>query len=222
MTPGRFSGHLEATFNPFADDYLVEIIRATATAWKRMKHPPKNEKENAITRRLAGWLQNDPDLADAPFDVVPQYSLLDQDGREIGRLDLYVKYRSSHRDYFAFEAKRLHVTYPGGRFSSQYAVYTDSDGMSAFLKGYYAKGLPACGMLGYVMDGKSDSAWGGLSQRIEAQRQALSLRNGSSLAVSALTSSLGEQLKGSHLGETDHELPTYGVKMFHLLLPVCS
>lgn len=222
MTPERFTGRLEAAFNPFSDDYLAEIIRATATAWKRMKHPPKGEKENAITRRLAGWLQKDPDLLDVPFDVVPQYSLLDQDGRELGRLDLYFKYRSSHRDYFAFEAKRLHVTYPRGRFSFEYTTYTDTNGMGAFLEGYYSKELPACGMLGYVMDGKSDGAWIGLGQRIEAERQILRIRAGSTFVGSTLSSAVADALEGTLLGETDHDLTTHRLRMLHLVLPVRS
>jgi len=59
--------------------------------------------------------------------------------------------------------RSLHVMYPGGSFSTEYSSYAGDDGMMAFVQGYYSKGLQACGMLGYIMDGKSDAAWVGLA-----------------------------------------------------------
>ena len=55
---------------------------------------------------------------------------------------------------FAFEAKRLRVLYPGGKRSTEYPTYVGNAGMMAFLVEQYSKGLPAAGMLAYVMDGR--------------------------------------------------------------------
>ncbi len=174
MSSQIFNGRLDPQFNPFDDDYLVEILEATAVAWSRMNQPGTSEIEDRITFRLAGRLANDPHFAELPYDIVPQCWLLGLDGERLGRLDLRFKHRHSQRDYFAFESKRLHVTYPGGRFSTEYLIYAGDNGMMAFINEQYSKGFLAGGMLGYVMDGKANGAWSGLEKRIELAMDVLS------------------------------------------------
>lgn len=220
MSGQIFSGRLDPQFNPFSDDYLAEILEATAVAWARMKQPDNNEIEDRITYRLAGRLANDPHFAELPYDIVPQCWLLGLDGERLGRLDLRFKHRHSQRDYFAFESKRLHVTYPGGRFSTEYPTYAGDDGMMAFINGQYSQGSLAGGMLGYVMDGKVGGAWSGLEQRIELQRTGLKLISSSKLEQSALSRAIASAMANTHLGETKHGLGTHHLRLFHLLLPV--
>lgn len=222
MTVRNFSGSLEPKFNPFAEDYLAEILEATAAAWARMKHPERNEIEDRITFRLAGHLINDPRFAELPYDVAPQHWLVGPNGERLGRLDLYFKHRNSQRDYFAFEAKRLHVTYPGGSYSTEYSTYVGNEGMQAFVDGYYSKGFSACGMLGYVMDSKSDEAWVGLGKIIESRRTPLKLIGSCKLEMSALSRVVAKGITGTHLGETEHDLNSYRLRLFHLVLPVKS
>lgn len=219
MSGRVFIGNLEPKFNPFDDDYLAEILDATATAWARMEQPQASEIEDNITFRLAGRLANDTHFAELPYDAVPQCWLLGLKGERLGRLDLRFKHRHSQRDYFAFESKRLHVTYPGGVFSTEYPTYVGGDGMMAFIEGHYCKGLPAAGMLGYVMDAEAERAWGGLTKRINAQRGPLKIA-GSGLAKSLVSSTIANATDGTHLGETVHDLEMYRLRLFHLLLPV--
>lgn len=220
MSSQIFNGRLDPKFNPFDDDYLVDILGAILVAWARMKQPATNEIEDRITYRLAGRLANDTYFAELPYDVVPQYWLLGIDGERLGRLDLRFKHRHSQRDYFAFESKRLHVTYPGGGFSTEYPAYVGDDGMMAFINGQYAKGFLAAGMLGYVMDGKADGAWNGLEKRIELQRAPLKLIDRSKLVQSGLSRAIANATAKTHLGETEHDLSTHRMRLFHLLLPV--
>jgi hypothetical protein len=215
------SGQLASEFNPFAEDYLADILEAVAIAWSRMKQPKRNEWEDRITYRLAGRLQNDPLLRDLPYDIVPQYWLLGLNGERLGRLDLHFKHRQSQRDYFAFESKRLHVTYPGGSLSNEYRVYVGNEGMMAFIDGPYSKGSPAGGMLGYVMDGKTQKAWDGLESRIEIRRKELKLTPLSKLAKSLLSHIEGKGMQGTLLGETIHQLESK-LQLFHLLLPATA
>jgi hypothetical protein len=126
-------------------------------------------------------LLNDPAFRDLPYDIVPQHQLTELSGRILGLLDLHFKHRQSQRDYFAFEAKRLHVTRPGGSFSNEHSIYVGNEGMMAFVDGQYSKGLPAGGMLGYVMDGKTKKAWDGLEAHIEKRRGELKLIPASNL-----------------------------------------
>jgi hypothetical protein len=218
MSGRVFNGSLESRFNPFADDYLSEILEAATIAWARMEHVI--DIEDRITNRLAGRLANDPDFAELPYDVITQCWLLGLNGERLGRLDLRFKHRHSQRDYFAFESKRLHVLYPGGHFSLEYPTYTGADGMMAFIEGQYSKGMIAGGMLGYVMDGKTAQAWIGLEKRIAVQRSSLKLIEGSGLKKSSLAKAIEKGLNGTHLGETEHDLETHRLRLFHLLLPV--
>jgi len=220
MKFGEASGRLAAEFNPFTDEYLGEIFQAVAMAWARMRQPKLKEWEDEITYRLAGRLQNDPTLPTLPYDIVPQYWLLDLDGHRLGRLDLRFKHRHSHRDYFAFESKRLHVTYPGGTLSTEYPTYVSDEGMGAFVTGQYSKGFPAAGMLGYVMDGNTGKAWTGLAAHIETKRADLRLLTASRLAESSLKRHIESVSLDTRLGETQHDLSPHVLRLFHLLLPV--
>jgi hypothetical protein len=220
MSALRFSGRLEPKFNPFQEDYLAEILKAAALAWARMRPPSRGEIEDRITFRLAGRLANDPYFSEIPYDVVPQYWLLGLNGQRLGRLDLRFKHRYSQRDYFAFESKRLHISYPGGNLSTEYPTYAGDDGMMAFVVGQYCKALPAAGMLGYIMDAKSDKAWTGLEKRIDVRRKPLKLAKKCTFPKSALSEAVRDGMQGTHLGETKHDLKTHSLRLFHLLLPV--
>lgn len=222
MSTRNLIGKLDPKFNPFDDNYLEEILEATALAWARMEQPAINEIEDQITFRLAGRLANDSQFAQLPYDIVPQYWLLGLNGERLGRLDLRIKHRNSQRDYFAFECKRLHVTYPGGSFKTEYPAYVGENGMMAFVDGYYAKRLPSCGMLAYVMDGECDKAWHGVERRIESVRSLLRLRSKSKFEKSILSSVIASGITGTQLGETNHLLGRSHLRLFHLLLPVIS
>lgn len=219
MKFGGTSGRLDNIFNPFADEYLGEILYAVATAWARMRQPSSSEIEDRITRMLTAKLRHDPLFNNLPFDVVQQFILDNADAKYLGRLDLHVKYRQSQRDYFAFEAKRLHLNY-GEKFDPQYSAYIGSEGMGAFITGQYSKGLPAAGMLGYVMDGNTGKAWTGLAGRIETKRGALRLQVASEFAESPLKHHVASGLSNTRLGETQHDLSSHALRLFHLLLPV--
>jgi hypothetical protein len=220
MKFGGSSSRLDAEFNPFADECFGEILWAVAVAWARMRKPKLQEWEDDITYRLAGRLQNDQILAAMPYDIVPQYWLLDLHGRRLGRLDLRFKHRHSQRDYFSFESKRLHVAYPGGTLSTEYPTYVSDEGMGAFVAGQYSRGLPAAGMLAYVMDGNTARAWSGIASRIEMKRGELRLLKASQLVESSLKHHIEFGLPETRLGETQHNLSSRTLRMFHLLLPV--
>ena len=110
--------------------------------------------------------------------------------------------------------------YPSGKTSKEYSTYAGEAGMMAFIGGQYSKMLPAGGMLGYVMDAETDKAWIGIGKQIESQRDVLKLSQSCTFAKSALLNVLEKALDGSYLGETDHDLETHHLRLFHLLLPV--
>src|ERR1035441_10229988 len=216
------SGQLDPEFNPFfGEDYLAQIMEAVARAWRQMPQPKPTEIENRITSRLAGWLLNAPGFAgELPFHVVPQHQLPDITGKILGQLDICFKHLQSTRDYFAVEAKRLHVAYGSG-MRPEYLRLVGNEGMKAFIEGQYSKNLPAGGMLGYVMDGDTPKAWSGLATRIEGRRQELKLGASSKLTKSKLSHIEASGMSGTLLGETAHQIG-YKLRLFHLLLPVAK
>jgi hypothetical protein len=214
------SGNLDPQFNPFEETSLAEIVQMTAMAWTRMKQPGTHDLEDSITFRLAGRIANDPQFAEFPYDVVAQYWELGLNGELLGRIDLRFKHRHSKRLYFAFEAKRLHVTYPKGRFSTEYATYTGPDGMGAFVDETYSKGFAAGGMLGYVMDGQSKAALDGLRLKIDERKTELKLSPNSRFALSSLSYVLRGVVDESFLNETSHDLSGHALRLLHLVVPV--
>lgn len=214
------SGRLDSAFNPFEKEYLEEILQAIALAWARMKRPEPGEIEDRITFRLAGRLQNDPAFRYMPYDIVPQYWILNIDGRRLGRLDLRFKHRQSQKDYFAVESKRLHVRYPGGSIGTEYSIYSGDPGMGAFIGGQYSEDLPAAGMLGYVMDGDTERAWNGITKNIDSKREELRIFGHTSLVASTISLCVETSLAGTRLGETLHHLVSRELRLFHMLLPV--
>ncbi len=233
------SGRLAQEFDPFGGNVFAEIMNAVITAWSRVrpftvdeirrkwtakgkkkKSPcPVEPHENWITDRLAGRILNDPILRELPFDVDAQKRLLDIDGNEPGRIDLCFKHRNSQRAYFAFEAKRLHVTYPGGSTSNEYSTYTSDEGMEAYVLGQYAKGFPAAGMLGYVMDGNTAGAWHGIDASVQSRSVSLRMEGSGKLELSTMGHLSAKGTDGTLLGETLHRLAAGIMRIFHLLLP---
>ncbi len=212
------SGQINPKFNPFTESYVREIILAIALAWSRMPNPPADEIEDRITFRLAGRLQNDFDFRELPFDVVPQYWILDLHGRRLGRLDLRFKHVQSRRDYFAFEAKRLHVAFPSG-FKTEHSVYVGEEGMMCFVTRKYSAGLSHAGMLAYVMDSDIPRAWNGLLGVIENNRNSLKLCNGSQFIASVIDDITTSLIATARVGETAHALDNGPMTITHLLLP---
>ena len=232
------SGRLDPEFDPFGENVLAEIMEAVIRAWSRVRRftseeirkkrtakgkrktgtCPVEPHENWITDRLAGRILNDPLFRALPFDVDAQKRLLDMEGNEPGRIDLYFKHRHSQRAYFAFEAKRLHVTYPCGKWSNEYSTYTSDKGMEAYVLGQYAEGFPTAGMLGYVMDGDTAGAWWGLDANIQARRVPLLMETEGKLEKSPLGHLTANGKSGALLGETRHHLAAGIMRLFHLLV----
>jgi len=91
--------------------------------------------------------------------------------------------------------------------------------MLAFIDGQYSKDLASGGMLGYVMEGDTKKAWGGLESHIQNRRDALKLCASTKFEKSSLSQIESKGIKGTLLGETAHQL-AHNLRLFHLLLPV--
>ena len=218
MRIDSISGSIDSDFNPFSKQFIEEIIGAIVTAWSRMRNPNTDELEDQITFRLAGRLQHDNDFRELPFEVVPQYWLLDLQGHRLGRLDLRFKHLQSRRDYLAFEAKRLHVAYPSG-FKTEYSVYLGDEGIMCFLTGKYSSGLPFAGMMAYVMDNDTENAWQGLCDAIDSRESLLMLKPRVAEEPLRYSTSLDPLRASALIAETHHESVEISMRITHVILP---
>ena len=198
---------------PFPEDEIPFILAAILRCMAAVKKAEPCERENLITTRLWKKLQRDAELNQRPTHLDTEAWELDEkdeDGK-IGRLDLRFLLLAPIKPtpFFAVEAKRLHVTYPGGRCDSLVPEYVtshtskpvaDEQGMMCFVSGRYSRGLRAGAMLGYVFDGKVEAAREAIAAAIATHAKKLRLVPSSRLTRSAIL--LGE----TSISESQHDL----------------
>jgi len=203
-------------FSPlFPDDFLEEIIGRVLVAWSRIPKPITENLETRITKLLRHQYAHDPIIKQLPFRVVREFTVDDPTtGNELGRIDLCLLH-GNENVYFAFECKRLNVTFPGGKFESLTAAYVGSDGMGCFVSQKYAAGQRHCGMVGYVFDGNIEAARTTINKQLAKPEMDLSLTS------DALTTS--EILPADdRVSQTQHDIEGVSLAMHHLLLSVVS
>ena len=196
---------------------LAAVLRCSATLRKRNA----TERENKISSRLRKSLIQDVELRKRPIHLdLEAYVYGDDVGEDnaIGRLDFRFLYSTQTRHpwpYFAIEAKRLHVTFPCGRWDSCVHKYvTDRQGMMCFIEQRYGKGLASGGMLGYVFDGNVEAARSSVAALIEASREKLKAAPPFKLVLSSV-------LPGdSRVSETIHALAHGRFIIYHLFVAV--
>jgi hypothetical protein len=81
-----------------------------------------------------------------------------------------------------------------------------------FITGKYSKGLPAGGMIGYVLDGKVNKAIASVKKNIDKKYHDLCLKTNTSLDQLSL-------LNQSNLRETNHVLERQDFTIHHIFCP---
>jgi hypothetical protein len=132
----------------------------------------------------------------------------DGDVEEKGRIDLVFIHGFREDVYFAFECKRLNVTYKG-KTRSLATEYVGGQGLSAFIQNWYSQGLINAGMLGYVMDGDTKNAQEEIDRNIKLNKASLKTKNG--LSRSSL-------LKDETIKESVHNLSDRQMTVHHVFL----
>lgn len=164
----------------FPRGFAAEVMDLIVATWRRLMLSKRVQGETPITAILRGALIEAYDKAGRDWFIALEDPLTDPEfGSETGRNDLNfyppARYRNRQTVFFTLECKRLHVTTASG-FQHKCGDYF-TDGVQRFVDGQYSKGLPAGGMLGYVMDGHMDDAMSRI--HAEAVARAVTLRMGS-------------------------------------------
>ena len=201
----------------FPEGFIPEIIELVTATWGTFKNPNRHEHEERITRRFAERVRQEKNRRDdLPFKIRVEVSIPDvENGQEIGRVDFIFDYIGTIREevYFAFECKRLRIPYESG-LDTNNSEYTNEQGMMCFITGKYSEGLSFGGMIGYVMDGKSEKAILSVGKIIKNKRLALKLAKDTGLERSSV---MGDS---QNVRETRHILNERKFTIHHIFLAV--
>jgi hypothetical protein len=132
------------------------VAMAVEAAWPNCIAPLQASKgtmthEDFITNHLVDALIRSKSL---PGRIVPQYALLGQNTQQLlqvsSKIDFVLTIGDDEDVYLACECKRLNVPYKAKTrpLAHEYV----RDGLTRFVTGQYANGLPLAMMVGYVMD----------------------------------------------------------------------
>jgi len=204
---GESSSRLIQQF-PIAE--VKQAIQLILHSWKSFL--TEVNLEDKITNRFYAHLIENKSRSKYFFTIVPRPAEIDEQGKEIGEIDLKVIYRNQEKTYFSFECKRLRVHFPSG-FNTLAGKYV-TEGMCRYFNGQYARDLDQGGMLGYVMYGNIDVAVNDVEAAIEKRRSSLYMEENETLKVSSFITS--KQVK-----ETLHKYgPTKRFTIYHVFLPM--
>jgi len=196
----------------FPDDFLEDIIGRVPVAWNRIPKPVSEFLETRITKLLRHQYAYDPVIKQLPFQVRRELPIDDPlTGEELGRIDLCLLHGNSEATYFAFECKRLNVTFPAGNFAPLTGKYVGSEGMDCFVSGQYSMGHRFGGMSGYVFDGDIAGIQRSIETLIQSKTTDLAMSTSDFRPCSFLPND-------ASIRETVHTLTTQQITLFHIFL----
>jgi len=124
------------------------IIQDILDTLPKLTKPPKScmRPEEHLTQQLHNKVKQNQRYYTGPLSPSIEHWISDE-----SRTDMLFLCGKGQETYFAVEAKRLFITYPGGKKADLIKEYID-DGMMRFIKGRYAPYQLSSAMLGYVFD----------------------------------------------------------------------
>jgi hypothetical protein len=207
----------EQKFIPlFPADEIGAILSTVLDQAKTLQKKNDAEREDDLSDRLYKRLCKDAYIRNAPFSVYREVRIYNDDIDEAGhtgRIDFCCTMPPGNDTYFAIEAKRLHVTFPNGKWQSLVSEYVTGDqGMMCFVTGKYAAHQETGAMLGYVFDGDVLKARKSISDSIDVNQNKLKISQ--RLVASSICK------HAQCVDETRHALDRRIFTMYHLLISV--
>jgi hypothetical protein len=204
----------------FPNDLIPDILNMVIDVWDSFTKPKYDDHEVDITTRFRSHLEHYKDLKMLPFRIDREVSIDDlTTATERGRIDLRLTHGYRSDVYFAFECKRLNISVTSkktGRtnISSLAGEYV-LNGMTRFVgsEPQYAIGLKQGGMIGYVMNGKTDTAITAVNKQVKDNYIDLQMKSPNGLNLSS-------RLTNKFLKESLHYLPNQEFTIHHVFLPV--
>ena len=185
----------------FPEELIPEILELVITSWGTFKKPDRLECEVPISKAFTKIIRAEKNQRDdLPFHVWYELSTLN-----IG---------SPREDiYFAFECKRLRIPYASG-LDTNNSDYVGEQGMLCFVTGKYSEIVTNGGMIGYVMDGKTEEAIISVGELIKKKSLNLKLAKDTGLETSSIL------IDSRNVRETRHRLSKKYFVIHHIFLAV--
>ena len=194
----------------FPIEEVKQAIELILLSWESFD--TKVKLEDKITNKFYAHLIENKNRSTYFFTIVSRPAEIDEQGEEIGEIDIKVIYRNREKTYFSYECKRLRVHFPSG-FDTLAGKYV-TEGMYRYFDGRYARDLDKGGMLGYVMDGNIDAAINDVKKAIEKRRLNLYMEENETLRASSYITS-------NKVKETLHKYgSTKRFTIYHIFLPM--
>ncbi|MGB3082545.1 MAG: hypothetical protein WBB86_06125 [Candidatus Omnitrophota bacterium] len=207
---GMYGKSSSRLIQQFPIEEVKQAIELILRSWESFK--TKVNLEDKITNKFYAHLIENKSRSTYFFTIVPRPAEIDEQGEEIGEIDLKIICRNQEKTYFSFECKRLRVRFPSS-FHTLAGKYV-TEGMYRYFNGQYARNLDKGGMLGYVMDGNIDVAVNNVEAAIDKRHSSLYMEENETLKASACITS--KQVK-----ETIHKYgPTKRFTIYHVFLPM--
>lgn len=210
-------GDTEIWSDTFPDDLIPRILDLVFETWLPFPKPASTDHEVPITRRFKHALKQAKDFRKLPVRIEREPAEDDpKTGEELGRIDLKFLPAISAREevYFAFECKRLNATMNGTRRTLAQEYVTE--GMMRFVTGQYSSSVHSGGMIGYVLDGKSNEAIASVKQNIAGHRTELRMSSSVGLQQSSLRPG------NNFMHQTEHTLSAQREFRLHHIFLECG
>jgi hypothetical protein len=211
-------GDAEIWSDTFPEELIPRMLDLVSQTWEPFSKPDPSDHEVPITRRFKHALKQAKDFQRLPIRIEREPAEDNpESGEELGRIDLkFLPAVSALEEvYFAFECKRLNVIASGTRrtLAAEYVT----QGMMRFVTGQYASSVHNGGMIGYVLDGKSDEAMTAVDSNIATRQEELGMSASASLGWSTL------RPDNRLIRETNHTLLAQRkFRLHHVFLECCT
>ena len=202
----------------FPEDLIPGILELVRTSWDSFEKPDRLEHEVSISKGFTKKLRTEKNRRyDLPFKIWYELAEIDTLNEDEGRIDILFSYIGIPREdiYFAFECKRLRIPYPPpSKLATNNSEYVNKQGMMCFVTGKYSGSVTNGGMIGYVMDGRTEKAIPSVGILIKKKRLALKLVGNTGLERSSV---MGDS---QNVRETRHILNKRKFTIHHIFLAV--
>jgi len=188
----------------FPRSYVPVVLQDILEALPRLKSPPEGatRPEEHLTGQLFDLIKRNRHYYSGPLEPSIEHCLPDRESR----VDIRFSCGKGLETYFVVEAKRLFITYPGGKRADLLQPYID-EGMMRFIGGRYAPYQQASAMLAYVFDVTCTDARCAVKAAVEKRRCDLYLTGDFGPSPLAVT---------PPVDETKHALRAKTFTLYHL------
>jgi len=194
----------------FPKSFIPDIIQDILDTASYLTLPPDDEKrpEEHITKQVYKRLTRNKRYYTGPLNPSIEHWLTDLESRT----DIIFYCGKGLETYFIVEAKRLFVTFPGGRNASLVKEYIDN-GVMRFINKQYAYYQQESAMLGYVFTVSCNKAREAIASGMAENREMICMEG--AYAKSTLP------VKPS-VDETQHDADGKPFTLYHLFIRLSS